>query len=111
MKKLAFFLLLIFTASIAQEDFSSLIRNIQKNYNETHYSKWQIIPIAEYPVDSMKTKRVPDLSRGKIWIKDQLGGIVWYDKDTSCVVIKTWNSKGDTTFKFLWFKKTAKGWK
>lgn len=107
MNKIIFSLLVIVTIGNCQ-DFNSITNNIQRTYNSLHHGRWAFVPIAEFPVDSMKTKKVPDLSQGKIWNKDSLGGIVWYNEDTCCVIVKTWNSKKDTTYKFLWFKKSKK---
>lgn len=93
------------------ENFSSLVKSIKTSNNTVYADRWQFVAVAEYPVDSMKTKRVPDLSRGQIWSEDTTRGfgIVWYDRDTCCVIVKTWARK-DTTYRFLWYKKSSKGW-
>jgi hypothetical protein len=108
--KQAFLFILAIVVINYCQDFNSLYENIEKTYNLSKH-KWQFVPIVDFPIDSMKTKKVPNLSKGKIWNKDGIGGIIWYDADTCCIVIKTCNLKHDTTYKFLWFKKSKNYWK
>jgi len=83
---------------------ANLVKVTERTSNTSFGTRWAFSPVADYPVEMMKKVKTPDLSKGKVYCcKEGVGGVIWVYEDTACILIKTWNSKSDTTYKFLWF--------
>jgi hypothetical protein len=77
---------------------------VEHSCHTTFDSKWTFVPIADYPLEMRGKVKVPDFSRGVVYCcKSGIGGIVWSDNDTACVLVKEWYRSVDTTYMFLWF--------
>jgi hypothetical protein len=109
MKQFVIFLLSIIISATAftaidSVTASNIVKIIERTCNNSFDSKWTFCAIAEYPIEMKGKVKVPDLSRGNIYCcRPGVGGIVWSDNDTACILIKRWLNSKDTTYQFMWF--------
>lgn len=109
MKRFVLFLLFIIINAVAftaidSTTSSNIVKIVERTCNTSFDSKWIFCAIADYPMEMKGKVKVPDLSRGNTYCcKSGIGGVVWSDNDTACILIKRWFNSKDTTYQFLWF--------